>query len=78
MPGVNVIGLIVVLYFAIANVGVITGRNDLAINLTLPLIGLVVFIIGIIVALVLRVRRPETYRKFGQDPEVQQSEDVVA
>lgn len=63
-PLLGAAGMIAILYFAIANIGLITGRTG-PINVLLPLTTLFAFAAGIVVAMVLKRRRPALYERFG-------------
>jgi amino acid transporter len=67
-PALGVLGLLVVLYFAIANIELITGQQGI-INFLLPASAFLVFLIGVILALVFRSRREQVYAEFGTDRE---------
>lgn len=68
-PALGAIGLLAVLWAAVLNIDVITARTDVAFNLFLATCGLVVFIAGVVIAFVVRRRRPSVYRGFGSDPD---------
>lgn len=63
-PLLSAAGMMAILYFAIANIGLITGRTGL-INALLPLLTVLVFVIGFGVAIFLRRRDPALYSRFG-------------
>lgn len=63
-PLLSAAGMIVILYFAISNVGLITGRTG-SINVLLPLLTLLVFVVGVGVAIFLKRRHPALYDRFG-------------
>lgn len=68
-PALGGAGLVAVLYIAVDNVAVITGRTAGMLNVILPGLALVVFVIGIVVAQLFKLRRNDIYRDFGQDRE---------
>lgn len=63
-PLLGAVGMIIILYFAIANIGLITGRTGL-INILLPLLTLIMFAVGVGVAILLKRRQPARYERFG-------------
>jgi amino acid transporter len=63
-PLLGAAGMMAILYFAIANIGLITGRTG-SINVLLPLVTLLVFAAGVGVAFFLKRHHPVLYRRFG-------------
>lgn len=63
-PLLGAAGMTAILYFAIANVGLITGRTG-SINVMLPLLTVLVFATGFGAAIFLRQHRPVLYQRFG-------------
>lgn len=64
-PAMGAIGLILVTYAAVSNVSVITGRTGV-LNLILPGVAVLVFLLGIGLSFYFKSQRPEIYAAFAQ------------
>lgn len=66
-PMLGAIGMAIVLYTAVANVELITGRTGF-LNVALVVSTVVVFAVGMLIAMKIRKSRPDIYAAFGEDP----------